>query len=54
MADPRTKLRQALDLLHERVPDSKYTVCIRKPSELTYEEVYEVYKLVQDVIDGNW
>tara|TARA_R100000773_G_scaffold34143_1_gene29124 strand:- start:417 stop:605 length:189 start_codon:yes stop_codon:yes gene_type:complete len=54
MADPRNKLRQALELLHERQPDSKYTVRIRKPKELTYEKLYEVYDLVKDVIDGRW
>tara|TARA_B100000214_G_scaffold356590_1_gene315326 strand:- start:1071 stop:1259 length:189 start_codon:yes stop_codon:yes gene_type:complete len=54
MADPRNKLRQALELLHERQPDSKYTVRIRKPKELTYDEVYKVYDLVRDVIDGRW
>ena len=52
--DPRNKLRQAIELLIEREPGEKYTVAIRKPSELTYEEVYKIYSLVQDVIDGKY
>ena len=44
-------LKQAIELLVEREPDSKFNCRVREPKELTVETLFQVVRLIQRSLD---